>query len=397
MSVRMIFLSPSIYSEPLSRKRERKFRGLSDVVEVTVVGRREGWIPVSFQQHARFVLLPRFPFRLIRWFTFFTLAPLVTLREIFVGGDTVLVSQSPLAGCTGPMIKRVAGWLGREVVLVVEAHGDFLSAAFEYHDLPFRWMLGPLMEKVTEFTVRRADILRCISDATEELLESRRGDAPLFRFPAFMEGRVFLDAGEENAVLDAKGDAGPPTFLFAGVLTPLKGLPELVEAFGAVAGEHPEARLHLAGEALDSARKEELEEAVQRRGLEESVEFLGHISPEALAGHMAEATCLVLPSRSEGYGRVIVEAMATGTPVIATRVGGIPELIEHGKTGYLVEPRAPRELADRMLEIVADPERLGRMSRAARASGKERLEGAGFFESYAEIHQTAVRMMEARR
>jgi starch synthase len=72
---------------------------------------------------------------------------------------------------------------------------------------------------------------------------------------------------------------------------------------------------------------------------------------------------LVLPSRQEPFGTVLAEAMAVGTPVVATRVDGLPEVVEDGVTGELVEPDDPRALADAVLRVLADRDRLGAAAR----------------------------------
>jgi glycosyltransferase involved in cell wall biosynthesis len=97
-----------------------------------------------------------------------------------------------------------------------------------------------------------------------------------------------------------------------------------------------------------------------------------------LAGHMARADALVLPSVSEGLGRVVFEAMACGTPVIGSRVGGIVEMVVDGETGFLVEPGQVDALAGKLAWILSHPSEARTMGRKAREFAR------GFFsaESY---------------
>ncbi len=88
----------------------------------------------------------------------------------------------------------------------------------------------------------------------------------------------------------------------------------------------------------------------------------------AVPAELDAATILVLPSRSEGLGRVVVEALCRGRPVVATRVGGIVDLVRDGENGLLVEPRNPRALAEALVRCLSDRALAGRLAAAARPS-----------------------------
>ncbi len=102
-----------------------------------------------------------------------------------------------------------------------------------------------------------------------------------------------------------------------------------------------------------------------------------------------EATALLLPSRSEGMGRVIVEAFCRARPVVATRVGGIPDLVEHDQNGLLVEPGDAQALADAIVRILSDRELAERLSAGAHAS-------ADFWTSSPEEFASRVRALVER-
>jgi glycosyltransferase involved in cell wall biosynthesis len=99
-------------------------------------------------------------------------------------------------------------------------------------------------------------------------------------------------------------------------------------------------------------------------GLEGAVRFLGYQAE--VAPILAASDLLVLPSRAEGLPVVLLEAMALARPVIAARVGGVPEVIRDGENGLLVAPGAPNELADRVLGLLADPAAAERLGNAGR-------------------------------
>ena len=140
--------------------------------------------------------------------------------------------------------------------------------------------------------------------------------------------------------------------LFVGALQPRKDAPAAIEAL-ALLGNGP-LRLVVVGQ--DKGGRAEAERAVERNGLAGRVEFRGHVPQQELAALYRGATCLVFPSRYEGFGLPMVESMASGTPVVATTAGAIPEVA--GSAAILVEERNPVALAGGIERAIADRERL---------------------------------------
>ncbi len=133
-------------------------------------------------------------------------------------------------------------------------------------------------------------------------------------------------------------------FLFVGRLASNKGLLPLVQAFAVVAKDHPDATLVLVGE--DGGMRAAVEAAAGREGLGPRLRILGHVDEDTvLADAFREAEFTVLPSEYEAFGLVLLESLAQGTPVIASRVGGIPEFVPDGEAGLIVPPNDPGELA----------------------------------------------------
>jgi L-malate glycosyltransferase len=135
-------------------------------------------------------------------------------------------------------------------------------------------------------------------------------------------------------------------------IQPQKGYRYLIEAARLVLDKYPNVTFVIVGgEKVEGGRKE-LEDLSTELGIREKVVFTGS-RPDALQV-MAGFDLFVLPSVWEGFGIVFLEAMALGKPVIGTNVGGIPEVVQDGVTGYLVEPRNPPQLADKMLQLLND-------------------------------------------
>jgi glycosyltransferase involved in cell wall biosynthesis len=144
-----------------------------------------------------------------------------------------------------------------------------------------------------------------------------------------------------------------PFVLFVGRLASNKGLLPLVDAFRGLAMSDPSASLVLIG--ADGGQKAAVEARVAEAGLSGRVRIPGFVEDEArLAAAFREARLFVLPSEYEAFGLVLLEALAQGTPVIASRVGGIPEFIEDGKAGRLVPPLNVPALEETMLALWHD-------------------------------------------
>jgi glycosyltransferase involved in cell wall biosynthesis len=143
---------------------------------------------------------------------------------------------------------------------------------------------------------------------------------------------------------------------FVGWLLPIKGPDYLLKAMEYVWPEHPEASLVFVGKGhLDV----DLRAQALRMEANGRVKFLGW--REDINEIMPIFDILVLPSLNEGMGRVLVEAMAAGKPVVASRVGGIPDLVRHDETGYLVPPADDEALADGIKKLLDDPEKAWEM------------------------------------
>lgn len=144
---------------------------------------------------------------------------------------------------------------------------------------------------------------------------------------------------------------------------PVKGVDVLLESWRGIVAEVPAARLLLAGEG---PLREELERMAERTGVVETVRFLGY--RQDVRAFLSAGDLAVIPSRSEGFCLAGLEALACGVPVVATRVGGNPELVRDGENGVLVEPEDPTALAAAIVRLLADEALRNRLAGRARES-----------------------------
>jgi len=179
--------------------------------------------------------------------------------------------------------------------------------------------------------------------------------------------------------------ADPPSdsfnVLFAGSISLRKGVPYLLEAFAKL--RHPKKRLRFAGHVNAS-----LKQVLGRLPLDE-VEFLGSLTPQALAGTMSRSHALVLPSVEDGFGMVMAQAMACGCPVICSTNTGGSDLLTDGVEGFVVPIRDADAIALRLQELSDTPERQRAMSEAAMV----RVQSLGGWTDYGDRWESLLRKL----
>jgi D-inositol-3-phosphate glycosyltransferase len=180
---------------------------------------------------------------------------------------------------------------------------------------------------------------------------------------------AFFSPGDQAGARAALGlDADRPVLLFVGRIQPLKGLDVAVAALAEIAVRRPDALLLVVGGAsgLDgSTEVEKVHALIEELGLVDNVQ---HVDPQPhhlLSTYYRAADVVVVPSRSESFGLVALEAAACGTPVVAAAVGGLRTLVEHGRTGLLVDSRDPGEFATAIESILDDESVAGWFSTTA--------------------------------
>ncbi len=162
-------------------------------------------------------------------------------------------------------------------------------------------------------------------------------------------------------------DGDPPAALFLGLVHEAKGVFELLQAWPAVLARLPQARLRIAG-AGDLAAGQAQARAL---GIERNVDFLGWIDLETRSAELARAWLMTLPSHYEGVPMAVLEAMAAGVPVVATRVGGIPLAVRDDADGLLVEAHDVQALSEALAGLLQDSQRRRAMGVSARQRARD--------------------------
>ncbi|MEB3830090.1 glycosyltransferase family 4 protein [Phormidium sp. CCY1219] len=375
------------YSHPLDKTSEKKFRALKPLGELFIIGFSPNILPRQFTEHAHFYLMPQLPWAILRYAEMLILGTILTLWIIFRNRVQILVAQSPYEGVAAALAKKMASCFGRKVVLVVESHGDFEESLFLQKQIRFTGIYRLLMRYAANFTLNSADLLRSVSHVTGQQLQRWLSDKSIVQFPTWTDIETFLN------VSVPRNEPESPKVVYAGVLTYLKGLTHLVNAFASIAQDFTQTKLVIIGREDDKTYADQLKAQVRKLGLESQVQFISQLEQPELAKYMSQASVFVLPSLSEGLGRVVLEAMATGTPAIASKVGGIPDIVQEGINGFLVPPGDEKALAERLRWMLEHPTEAKEMGRYARAFAEQFFSTEGYVQGYGKIFEAAQELL----
>lgn len=235
---------------------------------------------------------------------------------------------------------------------------------------------GYVGKVLRRWTIRRADLM-IASGAAERALLVERFRVPIERAMVILtptDITAFRPIPRREACTAVGLDAGRRYLLFVGRLSDHeKRISSLIEAFATLANHHRDTDLLVVGAGRDGATLRALAQArVPGR-----VRFLGWTSgADRLAPLYSAAVCLVLPSNREGFPSVVGEAMSCGTPVVASWVGGVPELVTDGRTGWLVRPGDDRALVERLGHVLTHAAETEGMRSEARRSAVRQLSPA---------------------
>jgi glycosyltransferase involved in cell wall biosynthesis len=278
--------------------------------------------------------------RALVWQIFYIAEAMILSRELTRRGVDHIHNHFAQASCSVAMLTSALSGLPFSFTL----HGpaDFFE--------PRTWHLG---EKIA-----RARLVACISHFC-------RSQGMIFADPAHWPKMRIVHCGVDPARYGHPDARTGKTLMFVGRLAAVKGVLVLLDALVKARTAHPDLRLVLVGDGPERPR---IVARVAELGLQACVEFAGYRTQDEVANLLAGADAFVLPSFAEGVPVVLMEAMASGLPVIATRVAGVPELVTDGETGLLVPPGDTASLARAIVDLLdTPPHRRAAMGEAGRA------------------------------
>jgi glycosyltransferase involved in cell wall biosynthesis len=353
---RVLFVGPTKYVLPLAPALARKWDAVSRELDVRIVGQGSSGGDPRF----RLVDARGAPF-------YASLTPIVA-SELRSFRPSVVLTQSPYeAFACAPAIRTIRP----RPRVVVEVHGDWRTAGRIYGS-PARRLYAPLADQAAVLALRTADGTRAVGSFTASLVASATGRQPTAVFPAFVD----LESFNERPV---QPFPEVPSVAWVGALQRTKDPETLVQAWRLVAERMSGARLVIVG----------------RGPLRHIVDALAHELPDqvrveqgvpSVADLLDASTVLGVTSLSEGLPRVVIEAFSRGRPVVASDVGGIPEMVMPERNGLLVPPQDPVRLAAALERVLVNRDLAEHLARGAE-------QDAARFESSPEGYARAVRAL----
>jgi glycosyltransferase involved in cell wall biosynthesis len=335
------------YRLPLSPSLERKFGALRERFDLRVLASAAD---PGTGGEGGFTLVDPLPVQPLDGAAFHLSLPFRVASELRRFRPEAVIAQSPYEALAVLAGRRLARSPAK---LVVELHGDWRTFPRLYGS-PARRALAPVTDRLAPFALRRADAVRTLSPFTTGLAREV-GVEPAAAFTAFTDLEIF-SADPPRALPE------PPTALFVGVLEPYKNVDGIVAAWRLAAPRVPSARLRLVG---DGHRRDLVQSLVAE--LPGQTTWRPSLRTDEVAGALDETWALLLPSRSEGTPRIVLEALCRGRAVIGGRVGGLPDVVEDGENGILVDPDDVSGIADALVSLLCDRALAERMGREAHA------------------------------
>jgi glycosyltransferase involved in cell wall biosynthesis len=294
----------------------------------------EAWNGIDVS-HPRYVLPPKVGMTLAP--LSMALGALPCLRRLLHEGFDFDLIDAHYYYPDGVAAVLLAQWLGKPVA--VTARGSDLNLIAKY----------PLPRRMIQWAASHADASIGVSNALADILHG--WGVPSNRLHVMrngVDGQRFRLLPQTQA-REVIGIEGAPILLSVGNLVEAKGHHIAIEALATVKCEHPNARLIIVGKGPERQR---LQATAERLGLADQVQFAGFLPNDQLFKWYNAADVLILASSREGWPNVLLESMACGTPVVATRVCGIPEIVTQDVAGQLVDHRDAASFAKSILEVL---------------------------------------------
>jgi len=232
------------------------------------------------------------------------------------------------------------------------------------------------------FELSASSGMTAVSSVTRKEIAEDFG-IPLERIKVVHNG-IDLEFVSEESHGDEKENPGS-IILCVGVFRIRKGMHHLVRAASKIFNSHKDATIVFLG--YHKGYERQLRKISRYFGVEESITYCGNVSRGQLMQWYRKATVVVVPSIYEGFPMVVLESLASGTPVVATRVGGIEEIVQNTKTGYLVDPNNSQSLADAIIMVLDDPKYSRLMARRGRSLIKKKFNWNHIAKKYIKVYE----------
>ena len=235
-----------------------------------------------------------------------------------------------------------------------------------------------VLKKIGRFVMRRADRVRVISHAIFEQVKSQGiSESKIRLVPLRVDLRMFSPAPKTGG-----GENKNIRIGYVGRLVEGKGLEDFLIAVSYIKSKRSDFKAVIFG---SGPLRRNLEMLAKKLSIDDKIEWRGFVSYDKVPAALSEIDIFVYPSWNEGFGRSIMEALAMEKAVVATKVGGIPDLVKNGENGFLVEPKNPEELSEKIEELIENPALREKFGKAGREWVSENFEWDKGIKKFADL------------
>lgn len=334
---------------------QRLLRKRGDRVSVLIPGESDAitrlpdrTTATAYEMYMRSLWVPGVPVKGLLAFLFYSIPTLVRLRRFLKRhAIDVICLEYPVPCMAYAYVLRA--WTGTKVVVGIHGSDVLSLRRAPRHE---QWLVRRMIAGADCLVAHSASLLR----QAEHLF--RRLPTKRLAIPYWIELGQFRALVRETAGSERR--SGSPYILTVAKLHERKGLDVLLHAIHRLGARVDGHRFVIAG---DGPAEDDLRRLASRLGIDDRVVFTGELQRAEIARYFADCEFFVLPSRSEPFGIVLLEAMAFGKAIVATKVGGIPEFVTDGENGVLVPPDDSAALAEHIARVLGDPELRARLGR----------------------------------
>ena len=282
-----------------------------------------------------------------------------TLAKIKSFKPDIIHVHTPFAvGWEAVLSKKILG------IPLVGTHHTFFDHYLKHIYADYGWA-KKLSSKYVAAFYNRCDLVVSPTMTLADTLESYGVSRPMVVVPNSIDTDFFKPAADKNEKEELKKQLGfsKNVLVYMGRVSYEKSIDVVIRAMSVIAGKSTDSTLVIIG---GGPERENLEILAKRIGVEKNVRFMGFLYGRELAAALRASDVFVTASKSENFPLSVIEAMASGLPIVAVSALGLPEIVEDGRSGFLVSPDRPEEIADRVLKLFNNETLLEKYSSASR-------------------------------
>ena len=336
---KVLFISPTVYSNPITKDIQKKFQSLSKVCNPTVFAFSEEKFN-SVVEGVETIFNKKnknrfFNYLKIIFLFFFEIPKIVKDQNI-----EIVCLQDPITGFFTIFSLKIRKL---PVKIVVETHGDFINTIGLEKNLLIPKFYTLIFTYLAKYSIKNADLIRSISDFTEKQALNFGYRGLFVRFPAWINIDNYLNADTKRL------STGTFKIIFVGSVTERKNPKIIIESLETI---DEDISLEIIGQTPNLKYLKELNKLIAISKHAKSITMTPFIKAEELILKYSSANLFILPSKSEGLGRVIIEAQSTACPVLVSSNTGMTDLIIENETGYIFENNNKNDLTKKIQYII---------------------------------------------